>query len=71
MSEGKYGFHIHKYGDCSASDAKSDGSHSNPFDITHWAHDDREKHAADSENPVADSNGVAHYERTDILISFR
>ena len=53
------GFHIHEKGDCSAADASSAGGHFNPGAqphgrATHGAH-----HAGDSDNIVADAEGVA------------
>ena len=54
-----HGFHIHEKGDCSAADASSAGGHFNPGAqphgrATHGAH-----HAGDSDNIVADAEGVA------------
>ena len=35
LDDGKHGFHIHEYGDCSSDDGLSTGSHWNPTDTKH------------------------------------
>ncbi len=35
LAEGKHGFHIHQYGDCTAPDGTSAGGHYNPADNPH------------------------------------
>ncbi len=55
-----HAFHIHEFGNCTASDASSAGGHFNPAAA---AHGNRatggEHHAGDIPNQVADSDGVA------------
>jgi len=70
LTPGKHGFHIHEYGDCRALDALSAGGHFNPDHMPHGAPTDRERHAGDLRNLVADAEGKAHYEATDKLVSF-
>ena len=61
----QHGFHIHEFGDCSAPDATSAGSH---YDADHTMHhgrpEDQNKHSGDLGNLQADSAGKAHYEAT-------
>lgn len=54
-----HGFHIHEKGDCSAADASSAGGHFNPAGQPHGRAMQGAHHAGDSDNLVADSNGVA------------
>lgn len=55
-----HGFHIHEKGDCSAADASSAGGHFNPAAQPHGRAGHGAHHAGDSDNLVADANGVAH-----------
>ncbi len=55
-----HGFHIHEKGDCSAADASSAGGHFNPSAKPHGRAGHGAHHAGDSDNLVADANGVAH-----------
>lgn len=55
-----HGFHIHETGDCSAADASSAGGHFNPAGDSHGRVSAPHHHAGDSDNLVADANGVAH-----------
>ena len=54
-----HGFHIHEKGDCSAADASSAGGHFNPAGQPHGRSMQGAHHAGDSDNIVADANGVA------------
>lgn len=54
-----HGFHIHEKGDCSAVDASSAGGHFNPGAKPHGRAGHGAHHAGDSDNLVADANGVA------------
>ena len=71
LSEGKYGFHIHEFGDISKSDGTSAGGHFNPEDKEHAGPEHAIRHAGEFGNIIADENGNAHYERVDSLISFK
>ncbi|MEO6154260.1 MAG: superoxide dismutase family protein [Thermomonas sp.] len=55
----RHGFHIHEKGDCSAADASSAGGHFNPTAQPHGRAMQGAHHAGDSDNIVADANGVA------------
>lgn len=54
-----HGFHIHEKGDCSAADASSAGGHFNPAGQPHGRASAPRHHAGDSDNLVADAQGVA------------
>jgi superoxide dismutase, Cu-Zn family len=61
---GKHGFHIHEFGDCTAPDGKSAGDHFAPRGHPHGAPDRDPHHAGDLGNVVADGSGRAHVEMT-------
>lgn len=67
-SESKHGFHIHEYGDCSATDGTSAGGHYNPKNMPHGAPTDASRHMGDMGNLVTDEDGVATLEYTDTVI---
>ncbi|MDX1587243.1 MAG: superoxide dismutase family protein [Balneolaceae bacterium] len=63
LEQGKHGFHIHQYGDCTAADLTSAGGHYNPYDMQHGAPTDSLRHMGDMGNlPVGeDGNGTLDY----------
>jgi Cu-Zn family superoxide dismutase len=67
----KHAFHIHQYGDCTASDGMSAGGHYNPEGHQHGLPDSEKRHAGDLGNIQADSEGKAHYEITASNISIQ
>lgn len=61
LSQGNHGFHIHQYGDCTASDGTSAGGHYNPTNNDHGAPTADNRHMGDMGNLVA-----VQYETTTI-----
>lgn len=59
QANSSHGFHIHVKGDCSAADASSAGGHFNPAAQPHGRSGHGAHHAGDSDNLVADAQGVA------------
>lgn len=55
-----HGFHIHEFGDCSASDASSAGGHYSPSLNRHGGPKEPFHHAGDLGNIKADKNGRVH-----------
>ncbi|HYJ04470.1 MAG TPA: superoxide dismutase family protein, partial [Chthoniobacterales bacterium] len=70
LTPGKHAFHIHEFGDCSAPDAASAGSHFNPTKKPHGAPDAAEHHVGDFGNLEADSSGKAHLELKSNMLKF-
>jgi len=63
--ESQHGFHIHEYGDCSASDGTSAGGHYDPYGMPHGAPTDSERHIGDMGNITTDGDGVGTLEYVD------
>jgi Cu-Zn family superoxide dismutase len=59
-----HAIHIHEFGDCTAPDAKSAGSHYNPESHPHALPDKKERHAGDLGNLQADAQGKATLDLT-------
>ncbi len=70
LKQGRHGFHIHEFGDCSAADFSSAGGHFNPMQTKHGAPTDKERHPGDFGNIEADASGNVHFEWTDSVITF-
>lgn len=70
VTPGKHGFHVHQFGDCSASDGTSAGGHFNPDNTAHGAPAGIPRHVGDLGNIEADATGTAHLELVDSLMTF-
>jgi len=61
----KHAFHVHEFGDCSAPDAMSAGTHYDPAQTKHHGMpNDKASHAGDMGNIEADASGKVHFELT-------
>jgi len=58
LKAGRFGFHIHEHGDCSAADFTSAGDHFNPAGVPHGGPDSKARHAGDLGNITINSAGV-------------
>lgn len=68
LEEGKHGFHIHQYGDCTAEDKTSAGGHYNPYNMEHGAPTDSTRHMGDMGNLPVGVGGEATLDYTDNII---
>ena len=59
LPDSEHGFHVHEWGDCSAPDASSAGTHFNPDAWPHGHYSASQHHAGDLPNLKADGRGVA------------
>lgn len=53
LAEGRHGFHIHQYGDCTASDGTSADGHYNPTNNQHGSPTQDNRHMGDMGNLLA------------------
>lgn len=65
LTEGQHGFHIHKFGDCTAPDLSSAGPHYNPNENPHAAPTDSLRHMGDMGNIEVDAQGNATIDYVD------
>lgn len=70
LTPGLHGFHVHEYGDCSASDASSAGDHFAPINNHHGEMGADSSHAGDLGNIEADENGKAEIDIKSAKLSF-
>lgn len=70
LNPGKYGLHIHEFGDLSENcQPKKIGRHYNPFKSKHGSPTSRERHVGDLGNIAADAIGTAYINITDPMLS--
>jgi Cu-Zn family superoxide dismutase len=69
LSSGKHGFHIHQYGDCSASDGTSAGGHYNPTGNNHGSPTQDNRHMGDMGNLTVSEDGMATIDYVDPKIT--
>ena len=70
LAAGTHGFHIHEFGDCSAPDFTSAGSHFNPMSQPHAGPKADARHVGDLGNVTAGADGVATIDHTDTQVAF-
>ncbi len=65
LSQGRHGFHIHQYGDCTASDGTSAGGHYNPTGNKHGSPTQDNRHMGDMGNLAVSEDGSATLDYVD------
>jgi Cu-Zn family superoxide dismutase len=70
LTPGTHGFHVHEFGDCSAPDGASAGSHFNPAGTPHAAPTEKMRHTGDMGNVEAGADGVATLDYVDAQAAF-
>jgi superoxide dismutase, Cu-Zn family len=68
LKSGRHGFHIHEFGDITATDGSSAGGHFNPMDMPHNTPMTSKRHAGDMGNINADEKGNAHLDYIDPIM---
>ena len=68
LEMGPHGFHIHQFGDCTASDGTSAGGHYNPTGNNHGDPTQDDRHMGDMGNITAGEEGVATLNYVDPMI---
>ena len=69
MAPGKHGFHVHQYADLS-NNCLSTGGHFNPYNKSHGAPTDSERHVGDLGN-IETTGSATIFEMQDDVISLR